>query len=299
MQFRRHIQIAFVFIGAAMLGSAAAASGISLPHVHGLTYGPDGRNLYVAVHDGLVVYGDGRWSPGPEPRHDLMGFTGTRKLFISSGHPAPGSGMTNPLGLIVSEDQAKTWSKHGLEGESDFHLLAAGFENNAIYVYNPAPNSRMKQTGLYFTRDQGKSWQHAAGAGLKGNLRALAVHPTDAAMVAAGTDAGVFLSRDSGASFQPLVTGRPALSLRFDLDGSALWVGSFAGKATLERLSLGGPRPAQKADLPQLGKDAVAYIAQNPARPEEIAVATFERNVLVSADAGKTWKEIAERGMAK
>lgn len=297
MQLRLQ-KLAALLAGAAMLGSAAA-SGISLPHVHGLAYGADGKNLYVAVHDGLVVFADDRWSRGPEPRHDLMGFTGTRDFFVSSGHPAPGSGMTNPLGLIVSEDQAKTWSRRGLEGESDFHLLAAGFESNVIYVYNAAPNSRMKQAGLHFTRDQGKSWQHAAAAGLKGGLRALAVHPTDGAMVAVGTDAGVFLSRDSGASFDSIVTGGPGLSVRFDLDGGGLWVGSFEGKPTLERRSLGGPRLPQRADLPPLGKDAVAYIAQNPARPREIAIATFERNVLVSPDGGKTWKEIAERGQAK
>jgi photosystem II stability/assembly factor-like uncharacterized protein len=292
------MRLAALLIGVAMAGSAAAASDVSLPHVHGLAYDGAGNRLYVAVHDGLVVFSEGRWSLGPEPRHDLMGFTGTRKFFFSSGHPAPGSGLANPLGLIQSTDGAKTWTKRGLERESDFHLLAAGFDNNAIYVYNPAPNSRMKEAGLYATLNQGMSWQRAVGAGLQGNLRALAVHPTDAAIVGAGTDAGVFLSRDAGASFEPLVTGRPGLALKFDLDGKSLWIGSFDGSALLERRSFAGPR-RENASLPQLGRDAIAYIAQNPARPDEIAIATFERNVLVSQDRGKTWKEIAARGQAK
>lgn len=291
------MRVAALLIGAAMAASTAA-SDISLPHVHGLAYDAAGKQLYVAVHDGLVIFSEGRWSRGPEPRHDLMGFTGTRKFFFSSGHPAPGSGLRNPLGLMQSTDGAKTWVKRGLEGESDFHLLAVGFDNDAIYVYNPGPNSRMKEVGLHVTRNQGMSWQRAAGAGLQGNLRALAVHPAEAATVAAGTDTGVFLSRDSGARFEPLVPGRPGLALKFDLDGKSLWIGSFDSGASLQRVSIYGPRRADAA-LPQLGRDAVAYIAQNPARHDEIAIATFERNVFVSQDRGKTWNEIADRGEAK
>jgi hypothetical protein len=40
-------------------------------------------------------------------------------------------------------------------------------------------------------------------------------------------------------------------------------------------------------------KDAVAYIAQNPAKKNECAIATFTRDVYLSSDAGRTWKQIA------
>lgn len=282
----------------ALAGCTDAASQVALPDVHGLTYNGDGTKLYVAVHDGLVVYSDGRWSKGSEPRHDYMGFSGTRKHFFASGHPAPGSGMVNPLGLMLSADGGKTWSKRGLQGESDFHLLAAGFENDAVYVYTHAPNSKMKQAGIHYTLNQGFTWQRAAASGLNGKLSALTVHPTDAAVVAAATDAGVFLSRDHGARFEPLAAGRQALGIKFDLDGKSLWFGSFDTAPSLQRVSLDGPR-RENAALPSLGRDAVAYIAQNPARPDEIAIATFERSVFVSPDRGKTWKEIASRGQAK
>jgi hypothetical protein len=43
----------------------------------------------------------------------------------------------------------------------------------------------------------------------------------------------------------------------------------------------------------------VSFIAQNPARREEYAIATFNRNVYLSSDGGKSWKPIAERGEAK
>ncbi len=51
--------------------------------------------------------------------------------------------------------------------------------------------------------------------------------------------------------------------------------------------------------MPALGRDAVAYIAQNPAVRSEYAIASFERNVYLTKDAGRNWTAIAERGEAK
>ena len=51
--------------------------------------------------------------------------------------------------------------------------------------------------------------------------------------------------------------------------------------------------------LPPLTKDAVAYIAQNPARRDELAIATFRRSVFLSADHGRTWRQIATEGTTR
>jgi hypothetical protein len=40
----------------------------------------------------------------------------------------------------------------------------------------------------------------------------------------------------------------------------------------------------------------VAYIAQNPANGKEYAIATFTRDVYLSKDGGRTWKQIAAHG---
>ncbi len=48
---------------------------------------------------------------------------------------------------------------------------------------------------------------------------------------------------------------------------------------------------------PALGtQDAIGYLAVNPVRPDEIAMATFERNIFLSTDGGQTWKQIAHNG---
>lgn len=280
----------------ALLAAAAPAeAGVTLTHVHGLAYDSDGKRLMVPSHDGLALYERGQWSMAPGPRNDYMGFSATRDQLYSSGHPAPGSRLVNPFGLIRSSNGGRTWDKLGLEGEADFHLLATGWNTNAIYVWSPAPNSRMRAPGLYHSPNDGFMWARTAASGLEGELHALAVHPNDAAVVAAATSRGVFLSKDSGEHFSTLVPATDAYSVMFDLDGQRLWFGTFGGGAALAVIDIGRGRRTQ-ISLPEMGRDAVAFIAQNPAKRSEIAVATFQRSVYLSADGGRGWKQIAKEG---
>ena len=83
-----------------------------------------------------------------------------------------------------------------------------------------------------------------------------------------------------------------------DPDGKHLWIGYFDGQGRLARARLRGGPPTRTA-LPELKNDAVAYIAQNPAKRDEYALATFERSVFLTRDGGRTWAPIAERGRGK
>lgn len=292
-------QILMKWLAVLIIGWAASSAyaQVTLTHVHGLAFSSDGKRLMIPSHHGLAVYESGKWSKAPGPQHDYMGFAATAKHLYSSGHPAPKSGLVNPFGLIRSSDGGKTWDKLGLEGETDFHLLATGWNTNAVYVWNPAPSSRMRRPGLHYTVNNGLAWQPAGASGLKGEPHAIAVHPDNAGVVAVATSAGLFVSRDSGEKFTMVAPGQ-TLSAFFDLDGKHLWYGTFDGQARLTRAPLDDGKPAS-IELPPLGRDAVAYIAQNPAARREYAIATFERSVYLSRDAGRTWRQIAERGKAR
>ena len=288
------------FLAAAALAlapGAGALAQVTLMHVHGLAYSADGKSLYVSVHDGIVIYSEGKWSRPPGPRHDYMGFAASKNYFFSSGHPAPGSGLVNPLGLIRSKDGGKTWEKLGLERESDFHLMAASYGTDAIYVYNTAPNSKMPAPGLYSTVNQGFTWRRAGASGLNGEPMGLAVHPQDPKWVAvAASKSGLYLSSDSGESFRAVASDQ-VLAAFFDLDGKHLWYSSYASAPALTRLNWQTGQKRTVA-LPPITRDAIAYIAQNPKNIKEYAIATFERSVYVSRDEGKTWTQIADRGRA-
>ncbi|AMV70674.1 hypothetical protein DBW_0274 [Desulfuromonas sp. DDH964] len=274
--------------------AAGALAEVTLTHVHGLAYSADGKRLFVPSHHGFAIYEGGKWAKAPGPEHDYMGFTATRNRFYSSGHPAESSRLVDPFGLMRSDDGGKSWSRLGLEGESDFHQLAAGYGSNAVYVYNHAPNSRMPEAGIYFTLNDGDAWQRARAEGLRGEPAGIAVHPEDPNVVAVATKSGLYLSADSGASFRALASG-PVYSVLFDLDGRHLWYGGYAEAPTLIRLDW-RTEEQQSVTVPPLGRDAVAFIAQNPAGRSEYAIATFKRSVFLSRDGGKSWKEIAREG---
>lgn len=275
--------------------AACGDAAITLMHVHGLAFSPDGQRLSIPSHQGLAVYNAGHWSKAAGPEHDYMGYAVTRRAIYSSGHPAQGSGLTNPFGLIKSSDDGRTWQQLSLQGEADFHLLAAGFDNGAIYVFNGHPNSRMSAPGLYFSLNEGVDWQRAAAQGIAEAPVALAVHPTDSKTVALTTSSGLYLSRDAGQSFQALSRGEQAVGLAFSLDGNSLWFGSYGNAAKLSKVELttGQVTPLS---MPELQEDAVAYLVQNPSQPQEWAMATFKRNIYLSKDGGKSWSAIAQAG---
>lgn len=275
---------------------ASVQSAMTLHHVHGLAFSTDGKTLTIPSHDGLALYRDGRWAKAPGPAHDYMGFTRGREALYSSGHPAPGLNLPNPFGLLRSRDGGKTWERLGLTGEADFHLMAVSYETSAIYVFNAVPNSRMRATGIHWTADQGQSWKPARAQRLEGRLLALAVHPRTPGIVAAGTDRGLFISRDHGDRFQRVGGAVSVTAVAFDSTGERIWLGMFDGKAKLARLRPGNSSFDFLA-LPPLGpQDAVAYIAWNPADRNQWAIATFGRNVYLTANAGKTWRRIAADG---
>lgn len=291
-----------ILSGAALAALLVAGTGALhaepvIHHAHGLAFSADGKALLVPAHVGVAVYRDGRWSRAPGPAHDLMGFSAAHIAMYSSGHPAPGSPLRNPLGLVKSTDGGATWQALALSGEADFHVMAAGAVSNAVYVVNYAPNSKMPQPGLYSTRDDGKTWTYAPAQGVDSQILALAVHPKDPATVAAGTlRGGAMLSRDGGKTFNALGAQQPVTAIVFARDGRGILYAQAEPPALVRRTL--GRDSSEQLKLPQLGKDFIAFLAQNAANPKEFAFVTRNRNVHLSKDGGSSWNQIAKEGEA-
>lgn len=134
-------------------------------------------------------------------------------------------------------------------------------------------------------------------ANARGEPHAIAVHPDDEKTVAVATTEGLYLSRDAGERFSKRAGDGDGLAAFFDFEGKRLWYGSFDGQPRLGKLPLDGGHPV-RVRLPPL-KDAVANIAQNPARKLEYAIATFKRDVYVSNDSGERWRQIARAGKGR
>ena len=267
------------------------ATGVEMPHIHGLGFSADGRQLFVPAHDGLRVFTDGTWQIPDVPVHDYMGYAQTDDGFYSSGHPGPSAELANPLGLVRSTDGGKTLATLGFAGESDFHLLGAGYQNHAIYVLNPMANSRLP-VGLHYSLDDGKNWKQSTMQGVTGQPIQIAVHPTQANMVALATEGGLWLSSDHGNTFERIGPAGPVTAATFSPDGARI----FFGSTTLSVYDIGG-KQVKALQTPSLdARDAIGYVAISPVRPEEVAIATLERNIFRSIDGGQSWGQLARDG---
>jgi len=75
-----------------------------------------------------------------------------------------------------------------------------------------------------------------------------------------------------------------------------LWFSSYCGETALTGIALAHRAEAEALLLPALKENAVVCIAQNPVRRNEMAIASFKRNVFFKKDPGRNWKQIAQNG---
>ena len=274
---------------------ASGAQGVvDFPHIHGLGFSADGQQLIVPAHTGLRVFAADKWQRPDVPANDYMGYAATSDGFYSSGHPGSGSGLVNPIGLVKSADGGKTLTKLGFEGESDFHLMGVGYQNHAVYVLNQAQNAKLT-IGLFYSLDDGRTWQQGAMRGVSGQPLQIAVHPTKADTVVLANEQGLFLSTDYGNVFAPIGASGPVSAAAFSSDGARL----FFGLNTLSVYDLSSKQSTVLSTLPLAANDAISFIAANPVRSDELAVASFGRNIYRSRDGGRSWEQIAKDGLGR
>lgn len=267
-----------------------AGAPVELHHVHGLGYTPDGAKLVVPAHHGLVAYQDGKWQPMPGPAHDYMGFVATDSGFYSSGHPAPGSKLPNPLGIVKGAYGADPVPL-AFHGEIDFHVMGVGYKNHAIYVLNPEATRSLK-SGIHYSLDGGRTFKQSRLIGVNQAVYHIAVHPTNPFIIALATEDGLMISDDYGDWFRRVGAAGRVTAAAFTPDGRHIYYG-YRTLYVVPTSSLAG----EELRTPTVAeRDAIGYIAVKPGATNEIAFATFGRDIHVSQDGGATWKAIARQG---
>lgn len=269
----------------------------SFMHVHGLevtAWAPE--EVYLATHQGLIrIDAAGEWTSVSAEPHDFMGFSahpGAEGVFYSSGHPADGTGLDNPIGFMVSTDGGVTWSQRSLEGAADFHAMTvAPSDGDVVYGWNGAG-----QPGLYVSTDGGSSWDTVTEGTLSdvGGALSLAVHPDNPEDVWAGTRSGLLFSRDAGRSWGVVLSGS-VTAVTFD-PANADRVLAYApeGGGLLE--SRDGGQTWNELGLVVDG-DAAGHLAVHPQDPDTVYVGTYGEGLLRSTDGGGSWDTLAESGV--
>ncbi len=272
-----------------LLAACSSPPSINLMHIHGLGYSSDGKQVMLAGHDGLTFYENESWKQGVGEQRDYMGFNAVDNGFYSSGHPAENSNEKDPLGIVKSADYGKTIQLLDLYGIEDFHDMAVGYKTHAIYVYNLHPNPKMPSSGLYASTDDAKTWVGSEMKGFPGEPFAIAAHPTDPKVLALITKEGLWVSKDRGNHFESRPVPFFVTGIAYGINGGLMLGGQESIVLNQDKGTI--------VKLPALDQnDAVQYLAQNPTKQDEIVFATYKRQVYISSDYGKSWKQIAKEG---
>lgn len=286
--------IIFVVIVLFFIRRGANPDAVKFEHIHGLGYTNEGA-LYLAAHKGLVIYSHRDWAKPDIQKNDYMGFSMVDDGFYSSGHPGEGANIANPMGLVKVSDGGKKVHALALTGEVDFHVMAAGYYSHAIYVFNPKKNSKMPETGLHYSLDDGKTWTKSAAKGLKGQAKAIAVNPQKKNVVAVGTEQGLFFSEDNGQTFKNILPGENVTCLTFGFENKLL-AGAFTGESTLITVDPHQSGSKLQIELSSIEQDPLTSIAQNPNDANQLVIATKKGDMFFTPNSGQNWTILAKQG---
>ncbi|WP_039043791.1 F510_1955 family glycosylhydrolase [Sporosarcina sp. ZBG7A] len=266
-------------------------------HIHGTGYSNGGPDFFIASHAGLYAFGKDGWKEANLEKNDYMGFQPTEDGFFASGHPAVNSDLKNPFGLMKSADKGATFKQLAFYGEIDFHYLGAGYNSNAVYVFNETPTAELK-AGLNYTLDEGQSWTASKMEGYSATtLSNLAVHPSSEEIIAIGSQEGLFLSIDYGATFNKLNDATSVTYVTLTEDGG--YYSSIKEQEQeqpmLQKFTIGETKESD-IPLPEEIRSPVQFIATSPENSEELVVTTFDNSIYKTSDAGATWNQLANAG---
>ena len=176
-------------LGGCSTNGESSVSLEDLAHVHSVA--TDGKDFFVASHHGLYVLSDDKWQlRGVE--FDVMGLEIDNGVFYASGHPGELKDFPDPLGILVSDDQGKTWTPKVLTGKVDFHLLRV-VDSTMVGV---AANYGV----VVSSTDDGETWTNLPIT----DLSSLTLNPANSKEMLLSAAGELRLSTDNGQTFRSI-----------------------------------------------------------------------------------------------
>ena len=153
MRKRCQVALLSIFLNVATFYPSSAQSHPTLlknlSHIHHLE--AYGSKVLLGTHDGLYEYlGKGEVRTIGSSKEDFMGLTSDGSKIFMSGHPGFQSKLPNPIGLMESINNGRTWESVSLKGQVDFHLLESA--NGEIYGVDSGSGN------LFHSEDFGNKW---------------------------------------------------------------------------------------------------------------------------------------------
>ena len=226
----------FVFATVALTGFTQHASAVTLDSVSHIHHVKVIENkVLVLTHEGLYeLAGKNDMKLVGKEKIDVMGFTTLGETLVASGHPAEGSKMPNPIGVMKSLDGGLTWKTISLSGKVDFHLL----EGSGSDLYGAD-----SQTGKLMTSaDSGKTWKYLG----KNTFTDIAVSPEISGMAIAVSNSELLLTKNAFKSTTKIKSNLKITQIEwrksglYALSGSSLYKSTNSGKTWTKQSTFKG-----------------------------------------------------------
>lgn len=253
-----------------------------ITHGHGLAVDvSDPNKLYIATHHGLLILKNEKdlYQVG-DSGDDYMGFSPhptNSRVFFSSGHPASGGN----IGFQKSEDEGFNWQKisDGAGGPVDFHAMA-------VSPVNPDVVFGWYRGALQKTTDGGNTWEIAGNTNFP--VVNLAADTKDENIVYAASPQGLFISKNKGVSWNPLLDGFVSAIAVHPQDSQILL--SFSEKQRFAKSGDGGKTWEKVSE--SFNGETPLFIAFNKQKPEIVYLLTEKNSLYKSVDTGSAWSKI-------
>ena len=143
--------------------------------------------------------------------------------------------------------------------------------------------------GIWRTRDRGETWEESNTGIAKKYTQALEVDRTRAGRVLIGTEGGIYLSIDGGASWS-LMGPKEVTILDLDQSSSspALWLAATQDQGVLISHDEGKTWRMAKGSIAQA---AIYAVAVDPFEPQRMSAASWGAGMFVSSDGGQSWQQ--------
>jgi photosystem II stability/assembly factor-like uncharacterized protein len=215
-------------------GSSASAETLdSVSHIHHVKVVEN--KVFVLTHEGLYeLVGKNDMKLVGKEKIDVMGFTTLGKQLLASGHPAVGSKMPNPIGVMKSLDGGLTWKAISLVGEVDFHFL----EGAGSDLYGADSQSGK----LMASADSGKTWKTLG----TNTYTDIAVSPEMPAMAIALKDSDLLLTDNAFKSTSKIKNNLKITQIEwrksglYALSGTSLYKSTNSGKTWTKQSTFKG-----------------------------------------------------------
>jgi photosystem II stability/assembly factor-like uncharacterized protein len=271
---RRLVVKVLVFAVVVMLGfsnNAKAETLNSVSHIHHVKVIEN--KVLVLTHEGLFeLVGENDMKLVGKDRIDVMGFTSLGKVLVASGHPAIGSKMPNPIGLVKSLDGGLTWKAISLVGKVDFHFL----EGAGSDLYGAD-----SQTGKFMhSADSGQTWRTLG----TNSFTDIAVSPEIPAMAIAIKNSELLLTRNAFESTTKIKNSLKITQIEwrksglYALSGKTLYKSTNSGKTWTKLNTFKGVLGILSAS-------------------DQLMLVTVGPDIYTSTNSGESFKKIFQSGL--